>query len=56
MSVTAGLLLIAAVWVSFLVFAMCLAKAAATDPDRYWQGFADGELHQRLNDRDPSDN
>ena len=26
------------------------------DNDSYWLGFADGELHQQLNDRTPSAN
>jgi hypothetical protein len=26
------------------------------DDDSYWPGFADGELHQQLNDRTPSAN
>ena len=26
------------------------------DDDSYWLGFADGELHQQLNDRTPSAN
>lgn len=26
------------------------------ETDHYWDGFADGELHQRLNDRVPNPN
>jgi hypothetical protein len=31
-------------------------RHAGIDNDSYWLGFADGELHQRLNDRTPSPN
>lgn len=31
-------------------------RARQLDASSYWQGFADGELHQRLEDRTPSVN
>jgi len=31
-------------------------RHGSIDNDSYWLGFADGELHQQLNDRPPSAN
>lgn len=31
-------------------------RHGSIDNDSYWLGFADGELHQQLNDRTPSAN
>ncbi len=42
--------------VAFVAGYVIVTAHGQIDDDSYWLGFADGELHQQLNDRTPSAN